>query len=372
MSDGPRPLELDDPDLYRKLVEGIPAILYIDKPDEYSTSFYVSPQTADILGYPPEEWIENPDLWLQKMHPDDVDRVSAENDLSNATGEPFFSEYRLIARDGRVVWFRDQAVPVQAEDGTPLYWRGVMLDITEQKEAETKLRWSLDVLRKTSQQRRELMRRLESAQEEERRRIASDIHDDSIQVISAVDVRLQTLAMGSASVAPETLSELHETVQRAIERLRHLLFELRPTALERDGLVAALRVYLEHIADETELGIRLDADGLDEEPPPDVGATLFRLAQEALANVRKHSDATSTTVSLSALGEGVTLRVSDDGAGFDTTQIERPEPGHLGLATMIERAEVAGGRCRVTSTPGVGTTIEFWLPLDDAAQADPV
>ena len=357
--------ELEDPDVYRTLVEGIPAILYIDKPDQYSTSFYISPQTADILGYPPEEWIDNPDLWLQKLHPDDLERVSAENDASNATGESFFSEYRLIARDGRVVWFRDQAVPVPADDGTPLYWRGVMLDITEQKRAEAQLRRSLDVLRKTSQQRRELMHRLEDAQEQERRRIASDIHDDSIQVMSAVDLRLQTLAMGGSPVDPDALSQLHETVQRAMERLRHLLFELRPTALDRDGLVAALRLYLEHIAAETDLGSSLDGDGLAVEPPPDLRATLFRLAQEALVNVRKHAGASRTWVSVSTLGTGVSLRVSDDGSGFDPKVLAHPEPGHLGLATMIERAEVAGGWCRVSSALGAGTTVEFWLPLEE-------
>ena len=371
MSDGPGPPELDDPDVYRTLVEGIPAIVYIDKPDQYSTSFYISPQTADILGYPPEEWIDNPDLWLQKLHPDDLERVSAENDASNASGDPFFSEYRLIARDGRVVWFRDQAVPVRADDGTPLYWRGVMLDITEQKRAEEKLRWSLDVLRKTSQQRRELMHRLEHAQAQERRRIASDIHDDPIQVMSAVDLRLQTLAMGGSPTDPSILSELHGTVQRAIERLRHLLFELRPTALDRDGLVAALRLYLEHIAAETGLGTTLDADGLMTEPQPDLRATLFRLAQEALANVRKHAAATRIGVGISTLGAGVSLRVSDDGEGFDPAVLTDPEPGHLGLATMMERAEVAGGWCRVSSAPGVGTTVEFWLPLEEPGPDQP-
>ena len=127
-----------------------------------------------------------------------------------------------------------------------------MLDITAQKEAEEKLRWSLDVLRRTIQQRRELAQRLERAQEEERRRIAADIHDDPIQVMSAVDLRLaDARSVGEAARRATSCASIHETVRRSIERLRSLLFELRPGALDREGLVVALTQYLEHTAAET-------------------------------------------------------------------------------------------------------------------------
>ena len=117
-------------------------------------------------------------------------------------------------KDGRTVWIRDEAAPVRGLDGTLLYWRGVMLDITERKEAEEKLRWSLDVLRRTLQQRRELARRLQNAQESERQRIAADIHDDPIQVMSAIDMRLQTLAEFPSSVTPEAIAGIETEVAR--------------------------------------------------------------------------------------------------------------------------------------------------------------
>jgi PAS domain S-box-containing protein len=359
----PKP-QLDDPEVYRTLVEGIPAIVYVDEPDEISSNFYTSPQAVELLGFTQEEWSSSPDLWIDRLHPDDRDRVMEENTRSNRDQDRFFSEYRFLAKDGRWVWIRDEATLVFDEGGVPQYWRGIMLDVTAEKEAEEKLRWSLDVLRRTIQQRRELALRLEDAQENERRRIAADIHDDPIQVMSAVDLRLQTLAMHPAAISTEELDELHHTVELAIERLRSLLFELRPSALDRAGLTAGLREYLDHVAGDAGWDVQLDAD-LTVEPPPDLRATLFRIAQEAIANARKHASAGRVDVGVRNAAGGVLLRVHDDGRGFDTGGIDRPEPGHMGLPTTFERAELAGGWCRVTSAPGDGTALECWLPIDE-------
>jgi signal transduction histidine kinase len=227
------------------------------------------------------------------------------------------------------------------------------------------LRWSLEVLRRTVQQRRQLSRRLEGAQEEERRRIAADIHDDSIQVMSAVDMRLQILAQsGAAKAVSEELHDLQATVQQAIERLRHLLFELRPVALDRDGLVAALRQYVEHAAPQAGWTWEV-VDELDEEPPPDLRAVVYRIAQEAIGNARKHADASHVEVIVAGDPAGVSVTVRDDGRGFDVRADQ--QPGHLGLSTMVERATLTGGHCRIDSTPGAGTTVEVWLPLDAEA-----
>lgn len=363
MTETDRSTQPADADLYRTLVEGIPAIFYIDNPDEYSTNFYTSPQAVDLLGYTQQEWGTTPDLWIDKIHPDDAARVLEENRRSNRVGNNFFAEYRMVAKDGRTVWIRDEAVLERDHDGAPLHWRGLMLDITAQKDAEEALHRSLEVLRRASQQRRELMERLETAREGERRRIAADIHDDSIQVMSALDMRLQTMALhGGAD--PASLDELHGIVLQAIERLRHLTFELRPAALDREGLAAALRQYLEHTQAETGLEWSLDAHGLLGEPALELRATLYRMAQEVVVNVRKHAQATRVDVAAATSGSGVHVRISDDGSGFDTSALRWPEPGHLGLVTSIERAEVAGGWFRVSSTPGTGTSVEFWLPTE--------
>jgi PAS domain S-box-containing protein len=357
------------PDAYRMLVEGVAAILYIDRPDDASTNLYTSPQVEALLGFTVQEWRADPDLWLRQLHPDDRDAAVAEHRASNVRGERFVSEYRLFAKDGRIVWIRDEAVPVKNGEGTLLYWRGVMLDITERRETEDKLRWSLEVLRKTIQQRRELAQRLQTAQEAERRSIAADIHDDPIQVMSAVDMRLQMLATFPATATTDDLVQIEADVKGAIERLRSLLFELRPTALDRDGLVPALRLYLEHTAKGTGWQVEV-RDGLEQEPDPDLRALLYRIAQEGVSNARKHAHARRVEIDVATVDDGVGLRVSDDGRGFVADPAAPPEPGHFGLTTLVERAELAGGWSRVTSAPGAGTTVECWLPLDaDSDQA---
>jgi PAS domain S-box-containing protein len=351
---------------YRHLVEGIPAALYIDAVDDLSTNVYTSPQIEEIVGINADEWREDPSMWIVRLHADDRERVLGEHRESNRTGEPFRSEYRLIRSDGREVWVRDEAVLVRDENGTPLYWRGIMYDVTDRKRTEERLRRSLEILRRTMEDRRRLLMRLEGAQEEERRRIASDIHDDSIQVISAADLKAQAL---SRSLTDPDLrhdaEELRETLHEAVIRLRHLLFELRPPSLDREGLVPALRSYTAGI-EGPDVAV---VDELASEPPADIRALLFRIAQEAITNARKHAHASRITVTLTTAEGGVRLRVTDDGVGFDPPRGVEPVAGHIGVPTMIERAELAGGRCRIESKPGTGTTVEAWLPLGPAVPA---
>ena len=352
---------------YKHLVEGIPASLYVDAVDDLSTNLYTSPQIEQLIGFTVEEWSEDPNLWIARMHEDDRERVIHAHQESNRTGEPFNVEYRVYARDGSIVWVHDEAVLVRDENGEPMYWRGIMSDLSQQKQAEEKLRKSLDVLRRTMEDRRKLLLRLEDAQEEERRRIAADIHDDSIQVMSAADIRAQSLARQITDPALRAeADELRETIRAAVDRLRHLLFELRPPALDREGLVSALRAYSSGGTPVPEI-----VDRLRSEPPPDIRVILFRIAQEAIANARKHADAAAITVSLATEDGGVRVVVTDDGRGFDTAVLETPQPGHIGLPTMVERAELAGGRCRIESRPeGGGTTLDAWVPFGMAVPAN--
>ncbi len=118
---------------YRALVEQIPCVVYMDASDETSSTIYVSPQIETMLGYTPDEWVASHEFWLELLYPDDRPRVLAEHVRTNATGEPFKLEYRLIARDGRSVWVRDEATIVRGSAGRPSVWQGVMFDITERK-----------------------------------------------------------------------------------------------------------------------------------------------------------------------------------------------------------------------------------------------
>jgi len=127
---------------YRTLVEQITAVTYIDAVDEASTTLYISPQVEALSGYSADEWTSDQDLWTRLIHPDDRARVLAENLHTNETGEPFIVEYRIISRDGRVVWVHDEARLLKDETGMPQHWQGIMLDITERKRAEETLQKS--------------------------------------------------------------------------------------------------------------------------------------------------------------------------------------------------------------------------------------
>jgi PAS domain S-box-containing protein len=210
-------------------------------------------------------------------------------------------------------------------------------------------------------ERRAVLAHLVNAGEEERRRIASDIHDDSIQAITAAGMRLQILRRRIGD--PEQLAlldDLERTIQLSIERLRHLLFELRPPALDRDGLSSALRLYLDQIRQQVQLRYAID-DRLVSQPLPETRLILYRIAQEALTNVRKHARAESVRILLDRRPEGYLVRIADDGIGFAGGE-EATGPGHIGLVAMRERAELAGGWLRIDSRVGVGTTVEFQIP----------
>jgi PAS domain S-box-containing protein len=146
---------------YRTLVEQVPAAIYMDALDEVSSTIYFSPQVEAISGYSPEEWLADPKLWVKLLHPDDRQRILAENARTNATGEPFKVEYRLIARDGRTVWVRDEAALVRDEADHPRYWQGVLFDITDRKRAEETLRRQNEYLSALHETALGLMNRLE-------------------------------------------------------------------------------------------------------------------------------------------------------------------------------------------------------------------
>ncbi|MFB3738461.1 MAG: PAS domain-containing protein [Candidatus Velamenicoccus archaeovorus] len=132
--------------LHRALVENIPAVVYVVAPDDDRKTLYVSPQVEVALGYSRQEWLDQPDIWMELLHPDDREPTLAAHDLANETGRPWSREYRLIAADGRAVWFRDVAMLVRDEAGRARYWQGVQLDITELKEKEEELRAARDEL----------------------------------------------------------------------------------------------------------------------------------------------------------------------------------------------------------------------------------
>jgi signal transduction histidine kinase len=237
------------------------------------------------------------------------------------------------------------------------------LEVTVAERTE-ELRKVIKDLEETDEQRRSLLSHVVRAQEDERTRIANDIHDDPLQKLVAAKMRVELLQRAHKDVAE--LDDVHETVRSCITSLRFLLFDLRPPILDEQGLGPAVEDYLQHSGGDATFTVR---DELLAEVPAETRVLLYRIAQEALTNARKHAEARHVDVELEAQDDGVLMRIEDDGVGFSPLEVRGSKPGHLGLAAMRERAEMAGGRIHLHSLPGAGTVLEVWLPLEREAVA---
>lgn len=225
----------------------------------------------------------------------------------------------------------------------------------------SKLLQKVDELGMSDRARRELLSRLVTAQEEERRNIAADIHDDSVQAMFAAGLRIDRLARQLDGQPQARLAtEAREVISAAIGRLRHLIFEVRPRTLDGEGLAAAITDHLEVVAEQAGFSGTLKGE-LADEPPLDHRVVLYRIYQEALHNVRKHSGASNVIVTLQQSSTEWVLEVADDGTGFDLQGVTSHN-GHLGLASMAERAEFTGGTLTIDSAPGRGSRIIVSLP----------
>jgi PAS domain S-box-containing protein len=262
------------------------------------------------------------------------------------------SDLRQFAADVNVI-------PLQTERGTANLIS--IRDITEEQRAKFVLELGLEAHELADRDRRALLDYLIRAQEEERGRIAAGIHDDTIQVLAAANLRLQQLK--NRLEEPEELDildKLEKTLSMALSHLRQLIFDLRPTSLEHGSLSTAVHVVLEEMRSDLGIAYQLD-DRCNVHLHPSVAVLIYRTTREALANVRKHARANNVLVQFRDVGDGCLARIVDDGVGYNPAEVE-DRPGHIGLSLMRERAEIAEGWCRIESRPGAGTTVEFWIP----------
>jgi PAS domain S-box-containing protein len=253
-----------------------------------------------------------------------------------------------LRKDGTRFWANVVITALFDDTGVLRGFGKVTRDMTERRNAEQALA-----------ERRRLLTHLVDAQELERRRISWDVHDDSIQAMVAVGMRLQLLAGRLPEEHQPVLDQLEGAVRASISRLRNLVVHLRPTAIEQQGLVSALSGYLQDVVSGWGLETALSST-LAREPSTAAAVTIFRICQEALINVRKHARATRVEVTLSDQDGGTLVVVVDDGVGFPELNLRGPYQ-HFGLIEMRERAETAGGWWSAESAKA-GTTIRFWLP----------
>jgi len=261
----------------------------------------------------------------------------------------------LAAYDSRRGFTSDDAWVLRvAAMATGLVW--------QYREAEEELDVAVERLEEAMAARRQLLANVASGGDVARRRFASALHDDSLQLLTAAELQLERIRNDSAESRQKgQLDQLAATIKRVEDSLRRLLTTVSPDALDLTvGLKEAIRDRLETLRVHT--GIEPDVDlQFPDDLPDEVESVVFKNVAEALTNVEKHSHATRIRVAASALGEGVVIEVADDGTGFVVDEYMHV-PGHLGLLAMKERAQLMGGWCRIVSEPGEGARVEFWVP----------
>jgi PAS domain S-box-containing protein len=304
-----------------------------------------------IWGVDPAEFTLTIDRAVQFIHPDD--RLAAEQEFQEAIERrsEFRREFRIVRPDGTIRHVLSVGQPRVGRTGEVAEYTGTIVDITDRKYDDAV--------------RVDLQRRLAISQEDERRRIARDLHDEFGQQLSALSLRLAELKrdVGRRSALAEQLAELEALTRQLDHELEQIIWRLRPTALDDLGLVAALENYITQWAAKSSAQCTLYANGVEMgDMTGEIETALYRIGQEALNNVAKHAQARNATVILDRTGGRVSLIVEDDGIGFDVA----PQLGlrqRFGVTGMRERALLLGGEFDIESTSGKGTTVVARIPL---------
>jgi signal transduction histidine kinase len=216
----------------------------------------------------------------------------------------------------------------------------------------------------------EMLRRIVAAQEAERQRIARELHDETGQALTAIGLGLRATSTAlhqDTDKAANNLRQIEGLAQHSLVELQRLIADLRPSHLDDLGLAAALRWYTSEVQSRVPIQVSFEVNGEERLLPGEAKTTLFRVVQEAITNVIKHSQARSVCVRLSFGGDGVSVQVEDDGVGFNPAKLHTSRPS-WGLIGMEERAALLGGKFSLTSRPGRGTRVEVFIPYNGAIE----
>lgn len=319
---------------------------------------YVSENCLTLLGIAPLEIELHPELLLDMLHPEDRDRFYQSIQESISHSIPLNWEGRIVSPpDGEIKWVSLHAVCHEANSHV---WEGFMVNITQSKLADQEIITS-------HQQLRELSSRIEDIKEEERRRIAREIHDEIGTLLTALKMDLSWLAQR----LPQDGNALHKKVKSMFDLLdtaassaNNLVQNLRPGFLDCFGIVASIEIEAKEFSKRTGIRCKIVKSDNEIELSGEQPIALFRVFQEALNNIMKHAEARMVKIEILKAEECVTLIVSDDGKGFD--EASRNKPYSFGLRGIQERIEHLNGKVKITSKPGQGTRIEVYVPLCDA------
>ena len=340
---------------FRRMIDSAPVMLWTARPD--TTLDYLNGNCVEFSGLPIEKLRD--EGWLDAVHPEDRDYIVGVYTPAIEARKPFLFEYRVRRADGVYRWLLASGVPKYGPDGSYAGYIGCDVDITERKNAEDLIRERGAALEVSHREIQQLAGSLLTAHEDERRRLARELHDDLTQRLARLAI--DAGRMESAADAPEGVRPLREGLVRLSEDVHALSYRLHPSVLDDLGLVEALKAECDRVARRGDLRVEIEAGGVPAALPAEASLCLFRVAQEALSNTVRHARASAVTVLLSSRSTGgLQLAVSDNGSGFDP---DGPRGrASLGLASMRERVRLLQGELDIQSTPGSGTTVVAWVP----------
>jgi signal transduction histidine kinase len=234
------------------------------------------------------------------------------------------------------------------------------------RELEAKVKDRTRELETAEAARADLLKRLIYAQEEERKRIARELHDETSQNMARMTMSLDRAVQANDAGSRRThLAEARELLLKTLEGVHRIIYDLRPSILDDLGLVSALQWYAEQRLSSQGVNVTWEVNARDTRLPTLVETALFRIVQEALTNVAKHARAENVIVSMDLGAEAVTIEVEDDGVGFDPALVPvGQETQGLGIRGMKERVAILGGQFELRSQPGGGAQLRIWIPLD--------
>ena len=326
----------------------------------------------DIFDWPKDGEELSLQTFFAAVHPHDRERVEAAIRTALAKHADYDTEYRVCLRDGSLRWIAAYGRAQYGLADEPVRMLGVARDITQRRQAEEEIRRrdaqlveELKERARTEEQIQALSARLMNAQEEERSRLARELHDDLSQQIAALSMAVSNLRTG----VPSELAEVHCQSERIREKLadlgegiRRMSHELHPAILQYSGLEAALRAYCREFAALAGIQVAFQSEGSFADVPPALALCAYRVTQEALQNVLKHAQTDKADVAVTRSGGTVKLIISDDGAGMDLNAARFS--GGLGLTSIRERARLVNGTVDIQSQPGGGTTLMLTMPIE--------
>ncbi|MGA9246087.1 MAG: PAS domain-containing protein [Silvibacterium sp.] len=303
-----------------------------------------------IFGIPTDIYSGNIEDFNASVYPDDQELVWKALTEARQHHKPYSAEYRIVRKDGALRWVRARGKFYYGDNQEAVRMRGMAVDITDSKLAEEALS--------------SLPGRLIETQDEERRRIAREIHDDYQQRLAMLAIDLEDLAENIGNLngdATGRLRGLWNYVSELAADLHDLSHRLHSSTLESLGLVAGIEAFCEEFTYQQEIQVKFDYKNVPHRIPGDAALCLFRIMQESLRNIKRHSGAIEAEVRLEGMGEHLHLTVSDRGKGFDPN-VHSGTSG-IGIRSMEERLRLLGGHLQISSRPQEGTRVDAWLRI---------